>query len=78
MSQEQMIHWYLDFTERFATALAATFEVEEISADRLFAQDAGEIARLLDVMGADIPLDRAVSHYGTKINEKAHKLMGVA
>jgi hypothetical protein len=78
VSQEQMIHWYLDFTERFATALAATFEVEEISADRLFAQDAGEIARLLDVMGADIPLDRAVAHYGTKINEKAHKLMGVA
>ncbi len=73
-----MIYWYLDFTERFVAALAATFEVEEISADRLFAQDEGEIARLLDVIGSDIPLDRAVAHYGAKINEKAHKLMSVA
>jgi len=78
VSQEQMIYWYLDFTERFVAALAATFEVEEISADRLFAQDEGEVARLLDVIGSDIPLDRAVAHYGAKINEKAHKLMSVA
>ena len=45
----------------------------EISADKLFAQDKEEISKLLEFTGSNIPLNKAVDHFKTKINEKAHK-----
>lgn len=75
----QMIAWYLKFTEVFSRAFGRVMGSRfiEVQAEKLFSQDRDEIARLLDFIGSDIPLDMAVDHYGTKINEKAHKATGV-
>lgn len=62
----------ITFTETFARAFGSLMgdRFIEISADKLFAQDEVEIARLLAFTGSDIRLDQAVAHYGIKINEK--------
>ncbi len=67
--------WHLDYTEAFCRTFGRVMgdRFLEISADRLFGQDREEIAKLLEFTGSDIDLDRAVEHFGTKINEKAHR-----
>lgn len=71
----EKIDWYVHFTEVFCRAMIRVMPARciEISADRLFAQDREEIAKLLKFTGSDIDLDVAVEHFATKINEKAHK-----
>lgn len=71
------IDWYLDFTKFFARTMGNVLGSErfaEISSDKLFAQDEDEVRRLLEFTGSDVPLDTALTHFGTKHNEKAHKV----
>ncbi|KKL52899.1 hypothetical protein LCGC14_2280870, partial [marine sediment metagenome] len=69
------IAWHINFTEKYSRAFGRVMgdRFIEISADKLFAQDKDEITKLLEFTGSDIPLDDAVEHFKTKINEKAHK-----
>ena len=69
------IAWYIRFTEEFCRAMGRVMggRFIEVQAEDLFTQKRDEIGRLLDFIGAGIPLDDAVVHFGTKINEKAHK-----
>jgi hypothetical protein len=73
MDLRDRIAWYVDFTETFCRAMGRVVPFIEISADKLFAQDRDEIRKLLEFTGSDIDIDLAVEHFGTKINEKAHK-----
>jgi hypothetical protein len=75
LSLPEMIAWYFKFTEVFSQAFGRVMgdRYIEISSDKLFAQDKEEIKRLLDFIGSDITVKKAVKHYGTKINEKKHK-----
>ena len=72
----QMIAWYLKFTEAFSRVFGRVMGDRhiEVRAEKLFAQDREAIGGLLEFVGADIPLDKAVDHFGTKINEKKHKI----
>ena len=67
---------HLQFTASFCRAFGNVMgdRFLEISADKLFAQDREEVAKLLEFTGSDIDLDAGVEHFGTKINEKRHKL----
>jgi hypothetical protein len=69
------IFWYITFTEVFCQAMGRIMgdRFIEIRSEDLFSRKSGKIADLLDFVGADIPLDVAVEHFGTKINEKTHK-----
>ena len=70
-----MIAWYIKFTQEFCRAMGRVMKDRflEIRAEDLFRQDRETIERMLDFIGCSIPLERAVQHYGRKINEKAHK-----
>ncbi len=69
------ITWHITFTDMYSRAFGRVMGDRwiEISSDKLFAQDKDEITKLLEFTGSDIPLDKAVDHFKTKINEKAHK-----
>jgi hypothetical protein len=75
LSVPEQIAWYFHFTEEFSRAMGRVMGNRwlEVSSDKLFAQDRDEIARLLDFIGSDIPLDVAIKHFATKINAKDHK-----
>ena len=70
------IAWYIRFTEAFCRAMGNVMgdRFMEVQAESLFTQDRDVIASLLDFMGADTPIDKAVEHFGTAINEKKHKV----
>ena len=70
------IAWYIRFTEAFCRAMGNVMgdRFMEVQAESLFTQDRSVIASLLDFIGADIPIDKAVEHFGTVINEKKHKV----
>jgi hypothetical protein len=73
------IAWYIKFTEMFSRAMGRVMggRFIEIQAEDLFSQKSGKIADLLNFVGADIPLDVAIEHFATKINEKTHKAVEV-
>lgn len=73
------IAWHIRFTEVFARAMGNVMGTRfmEVQAEDLFGQKRDKIAELLDFIGADIPLERAVGHFGVKINEKAHKKLPI-
>jgi len=75
ISEANGIRYHISETEKFSRTFGKVMGDRwvEISADKLFAQDKIEIAKLLQFTGSDIPLDKAVNHFKTKINEKAHK-----
>ncbi len=75
-SEAACLAWYFQFTEAFARSVArvvAPGRFIEIEAEKLFAQDREELGRLLDFIDADISLDRAMAHFETPVNAKAHK-----
>ena len=76
-SKTEAIDWYLDFTEDFCQAMTDVLgeRLIVVEAEDLFRQDRTEIARLLDFIGADIDLDKAVKHFAVPINAKLHKLV---
>lgn len=76
-SEVDVLKWYIRFTDAFARAAGRVMgnRYIEISSDKLFAQDESEIGTLIDFIGADIPIREATEHFGTKINEKAHKVV---
>jgi len=69
------IRWHIEFTEKYSRAFGRVMgdRFIEISADKLFSQDEGEVARLLEFTNSDIPPDKAVKHFATRINGKDHK-----
>ena len=69
------IEWHIEFTEKFSRAFGQIMgdRFIEISADKLFSQDPCEVSRLLEFTNSDISLDKAVQHFGTRINGKDHK-----
>ena len=76
VDEEDGIRYHIEQTEKFCRTFGNVMGDRwiEISADRLFAQDKDEIARLLEFTGSDISLDNAVEHFKTPINVKAHKV----
>ena len=68
--------WYLHFTEMFSRIFGEILgdRFIEISADKLFAQDRDEVARLIEFTGSGLYLDEAVDHFAVKINQKAAKV----
>lgn len=78
-SQDECIRWFIRFTDGFCAALRELLSdrVLMVEAEDLFNQKTDKIAELLDFIGADIPLERAVGHFGVKINEKAHKKLPI-
>lgn len=75
----EQIMWYLDFTDCFCRAFGEVMgdRFTEISADRLFEQDAIEIDWLRTFTEIDLPLCEIRGHYGTPINQKTHKAVAV-
>jgi len=76
VDEDDGIRWHINYTEAFCRTFGRVMgdRFIEISADKLFSQDREEIAKLLEFVGSDIDIDNAVDHFGTKINEKAHKI----
>jgi len=73
----ECIAWYIKFTNIFASALKDVLgdRVTEISADKLFCRNEEEIARMLDFIGSDIPVEKAIKHFSRKVNEKPDKVV---
>lgn len=73
-SKAECIDWHLQFTEDFCTAFGRVCNMITIDAESLFHQDSGAIKNMLDFMGADIEIEKAIKHYETPINVKEAKI----
>jgi hypothetical protein len=67
--------WYLYFTDAFCRCFGRVLNDRfiEIDANKLFAQDRGEIERLITFTSSELDLDDAVEHFAVKINQKADR-----
>ena len=67
--------WYIHFTETFSRAFGRVMgnRFLEVDADKLFAQEADEIEKLLAFTGADLSINDGKAHFASKFNEKAHR-----
>jgi len=72
----EAIAWYCRFTEVYARALGSVVGSDrfiELSSNRLFSQNAGEIERLQDFLNLDLSTLEIQRHFERPYNEKLHK-----